>query len=84
MKLHEAIRELTDQRSALNLHLSRGGEYVRKQLEATDIALDCMKKVQKAECIRTRCYSCGNARDGRVCPYYADKVDEIRRIHEGE
>lgn len=36
-----------------------------------------------SECIKHGCYSCGlNEADGPVCPRYADKVDEIRRIHE--
>lgn len=34
-------------------------------------------------CIAIGCANCQNhSADGPVCEYYADKVDEIRRIHE--
>lgn len=36
-----------------------------------------------AECIKTHCIECPlHSVDGEVCDQYADKVDEIRRIHE--
>ncbi|MBE6890002.1 MAG: hypothetical protein E7485_08320 [Ruminococcaceae bacterium] len=33
-------------------------------------------------CVNHKCVRCGKNGHKRVCPYYADKVDEIRRIHE--
>lgn len=37
-----------------------------------------------SECISKNCVDCyEHTFDGPVCEHYADKVDEIRRIHEG-
>ena len=35
-----------------------------------------------AVCISNRCMECPEDTTDRVCPYYAAKTDEIRRIHE--
>ena len=40
--------------------------------------------VRLSACIATSCVDCSRNNGYRVCDYYADKVDEIRRIHEGE
>lgn len=33
-------------------------------------------------CIAMECIECAENSEKSVCPFYADKVDEIRRIHE--
>lgn len=40
---------------------------------------------QLAICVSSQCFECSkHAIGGKVCEQYADKVDEIRRIHEEE
>lgn len=90
MTLKEAIKEMKDQRDALVKHYNRGGDYIKAQLEATEIAIECMEADLRVplcakECVQVNCMECykhGNRIDGTVCLLYADKVDEIRRIHE--
>ena len=35
-----------------------------------------------SKCIKTVCYECVRGNAEKVCEHYADKADEIRRIHE--
>lgn len=47
--------------------------------------MDCGQAIDTrlTECINYGCADCGLHKvDGPVCKHYADKVDEIRRIHE--
>lgn len=40
---------------------------------------------QLSRCIVTKCVDCKrHSSDGAVCPHYADKADEIRRVHTEE
>ena len=50
-----------------------------------DAAIENLEKLAAAEltkCVGRRCADCGEHHDGKVCERYADKVDEIRHIHE--
>ena len=39
--------------------------------------------VRLTECVSRKCFACrDHTTDGPVCENYADKIDEIRRIHE--
>ena len=50
-----------------------------------DAAIENLEKLAAAEltkCVERHCADCSEHHDGKVCDRYADKVDEIRRIHE--
>lgn len=53
--------------------------------EPSDYCGSCGQKISllTSECISKNCVDCYEHTDGsKVCEHYADKVDEIRRIHE--
>ena len=88
--LKEAIKEMEDLHDSLVKHYNRGGEFAKPQLEATEWAIRCMNgflrvPINAQECVQVSCENChrnDEKKSGRVCSLYADKVDEIRRIHE--
>ena len=53
--------------------------------EFADCCDECGQRLDWAttKCISRKCISCGlHENGGKVCERYADKVDEIRRIHD--
>lgn len=128
MTIEQAIKELNEQKTALDKHIARGGEFGKKYSEALGMGIDLMEReIPRAvvdydpdpksdikgycpkcgvplwdkhndrcgacnqaiswrltECIYNGCEICGRRLlcDDKVCEHYADKVDEIRRIHE--
>ncbi len=134
MTIKQAIKELNEQKAALDKHIARGGEFCEGYAEALGMAIDLMEReIPRAvvnynpkatiidgsydeddirgycprcgaplyigdecymcrqriswrltECIYNGCEICGRRLlcDDKACEYYADKVDEIRRIHE--
>ncbi len=128
MTIPQAIKELNEQKAALDRHIAKGATYCDDYAEALGMAIDLMEReIPRAvvdydtdpksdikgycpkcgeplwdkngdrcgacnqaiswrltECIYNGCEICGRRLlcDDKVCEYYADKVDEIRRIHE--
>ena len=128
MTIEQAIKELNEQKAALDKHIARGGEFGKKYSEALGMGIDLMEReIPRAvdnynpkpesetkgycpkcgmplwdkhndrcgacnqsiswrltECIYDGCEICGKRLlcGDKVCEHYADKVDEIRRIHE--
>jgi hypothetical protein len=76
----EALRKQVP-RAALAAKCPACGEFVDREYDYCDCgqALDW----QATDCIQITCeYCCYPDNKNIVCPRYADKVDEIRRIHE--
>lgn len=121
MTIKRAIKELKEQKAALDKHIAKGGEYCKEYAEALGMGITALKKempralihvddeqgmcqicktdneahnvycIQCGQaisktltyCISTNCIDCKHhEKSARVCEHYADKVDEIRRIHE--
>lgn len=133
MTIEQAIKELNEQKAALDKHIARGGEFCEAYAEALGTAIDLMEREipravvgynpkatriygsydeddiggycprcgaplyveeecyicrqriswELTECIYNGCDTCGKrlVSGGKVCEHYADKVDEICRIH---
>lgn len=114
MGIQEAIKELNEQKAALDKHIARGGEFGKKYSEALGMGIKALEKqVPRAflggecpnchipndgdeycfacgqalspeitDCVSRYCTECDGYSGDEVCPLYADKVDEICRIHE--
>jgi hypothetical protein len=82
MTIEQAIKELNEQKSALDKHIARGGEFGKKYSEALGMGIKALERWLN-DCILTQCIDCPLHDLGdKVCEHYADKVDEIIRIHD--
>lgn len=82
MTIEQAIKELNEQKAALDKHIARGGEFGKKYSEALGMGIKALERWLN-DCILTQCVDCPlHDLGGKVYEHYADKVDEICRIHE--
>lgn len=82
MGIQEAIKELNEQKAALDKHIARGGEFGKKYSEALGMGIKALER-RLNDCILTQCVDCPlHDLGGKVCEHHADKVDEIIRIYE--
>lgn len=81
MTVEQAIKELNEQKVALDKHIARGATYCDGYAEALEMGIKALE-MRLYDCILTQCIDCPLYNlGGKACEHYADKVDEIRRIH---
>lgn len=82
MTIEQAIKELKEQKAALDKHIAKGGEFCEAYTEALEMGIKALER-RLNDCILTQCIDCPlHGLGGKVCEHYADKADEIRRIHD--
>ncbi|MBE6902904.1 MAG: hypothetical protein E7478_10535 [Ruminococcaceae bacterium] len=84
-KYEKAIKYFEEHMKVLDNHCKHGGDFALEAREHTQTALEALRKQsdQVSFCIAANCTNdCLEFSNGPVCEHYADKVDEICRIHE--